>query len=66
MARICPKDFMVCCDDLCRGSGTCIRTGDDMMEECPRCHQPISREFNIECSCPPEYEDDDYFAFEED
>ena len=56
MARICPKDFKVCVDDLCRGSGVCLRTGDYLLDECPRCHQPVSPD--IDCGCPTE--DDDF------
>lgn len=55
--RICPKDLKPCPDDLCRGSGRCIRTGDDMLDTCDRCGQIYSEEFNIDCACEPEYPD---------
>ena len=57
---ICPKDGKPCVDDLCRGSGVCMRTGMEMWETCPMCHRVFSDEFDIRCACEPDYEPDDY------
>ena len=57
MPSICPKDCKPCIDDLCRGSGTCMRTGTEMWEQCSICHQVYSEEYGVECACDP---DDDY------
>lgn len=59
MSAICPKDGKSCCDDLCRGSGTCLLTGTEMWDQCPRCHGIYSDEFGVECACEPEYDDYD-------
>lgn len=63
MAAVCPKDGKSCIDDLCRGSGVCGITGQDMWDECPRCHGVYSTEFGVDCACEPwdDYdEEDDY------
>lgn len=59
MARVCPVDFRDCPDDICRGSGTCGRSGHDMLDRCDRCNQPVN-EF-IWCNCEPDdrIEDDE-------
>jgi hypothetical protein len=59
--RICPKDCQICIDDLCRGSGVCLRTGDDMLDTCDRCGQVCGPDFS--CGCPPDdpRDDDGYY-----
>ena len=60
MATICPKDGKPCIDDVCRGSGVCGITGNDMWEECPHCHGIYSTEFGVDCACEPcdDYDED--------
>jgi len=66
MPSICPKDFKSCPDDLCRGSGTCMRTGSELLELCAVCHHVYSPEYDIDCACEPddEYREDDPFEDE--
>ncbi len=59
MGSICPKDLTACPDDLCRGGGTCLQTGDELWERCDVCGKVYSREWDIECACQPNDEDDD-------
>lgn len=53
MASICPKDMHPCVDDLCRGSGVCLVTQTELLEQCPVCHQPYQYELSIPCGCEP-------------
>ena len=39
--QVCPIDLKPCCDDICHGAG-CVRSeGEDMIEICHVCHEPI-------------------------
>lgn len=55
MSTICPKDFTACPDDVCRGSGVCLRTNTELMSRCQRCHAVYGDD--IECECEPEYDE---------
>lgn len=60
MASICPRDYKVCIDDLCRGSGTCLN-GNYMLERCCKCGEIYDFDLGLPCSCDsePGYYDDD-------
>jgi hypothetical protein len=57
---ICPKDFLPCCDDICRGGG-CIRLqGMPMYTRCNGCNQPVAIDGSDDdmCTCPPDWDDE--------
>jgi len=59
--RVCPIDFEPCCDDICHGAG-CIRSeGEEMVEICRFCHEPILEDYGCECDG-----DDDYITHNEE
>lgn len=45
---LCPKDFMGCCDDICRGSGCIEMDGQEMVYQCPECGEIESFPFDCD------------------
>lgn len=53
---MCPVDLKPCCDDICHGAGCLNSEGEDMIELCHECHEPLE-----DCVCEPDYDDEDIY-----
>ena len=55
---VCPKDFMSCPDDMCRGCGICAVTGSELLSRCAHCSQVYS--VDVDCACVDEVFNDEF------
>lgn len=62
MSTICRKDGRACPDDVCIGSGTCLRTGTAVLERCMSCGEVYDPEYGVDCACEPEPYIDEFEA----
>ena len=51
--NLCPKDFLPCCDDLCRGGGCIAMDGAELYWSCSGCGAIVSDEDMDNCTCDP-------------
>lgn len=52
MGTHCPKDMTPCPDDACRGTNSCLETGEALLERCPRCGQLFDEHSSCACADP--------------
>lgn len=50
MSRYCPSSGVSCLDDVCRGGGTCLETGDDLLDRCDFCGGLYNSDY-LDCPC---------------